>query len=126
VQSSSSKAQAALTPANYEFLGISPEDGRVVKMDVRPRRKHEMLIDGALFIEADSADLVRVEGELSKRPSIWTRRVHVIREYDRVGGVHVPVSMRSTADVLIVGASSFAMTYRYVEINGKPVSPESK
>ena len=121
VQSGSNKAQSALTPANYEFLGISPEDGRLVKMDVRPRRKHVMLVDGALFIEADSADLVRVEGELSKRPSIWTRRVHVVREYDRVEGVHVPISMRSTADVLIVGSSSFSMTYRYVEINGKPI-----
>jgi len=44
-------------------------------MDVKPRRKHVMLIDGALFIEEDSADLVRIEGELSKRPSFWTRRV---------------------------------------------------
>jgi len=39
-------------------------------------------------------------------------------------GVHVPVSMRSTADVLVVGSSSFAMTYRYTEINGKPVPGE--
>jgi hypothetical protein len=60
---------------------------------------------------------------LSQRPSIWTKRVHVVREYDRVEGVHVPVSMRSTADVLLVGTSSFSMTYRYVEINGKPVKP---
>jgi hypothetical protein len=122
VQSASNKAASALTPTNYEFLGISPEEGRLVRMDVRPRRKHVMLVDGTLFIEADSADLVRLEGELSKRPSFWTRRVHVIREYDRVGGVHVPVSMRSTADVLIVGSSSFSMTYRYTEINGKTVS----
>jgi hypothetical protein len=84
-----------------------------------------MLIDGALFIEADSADLVRLEGELSKRPSFWTRRVRVVREYNRVGGVHVPVSMSSTADVLIVGASTFSMTYRYAEINGKQI-PENK
>jgi hypothetical protein len=118
------RGQSALTRANYDFLGISPEDGRLVKMDVRPKRKHVMLIDGALFIEADSADLVRVEGELSKRPSFWTRRVRVVRAYDRVEGVHVPVSMSSTADVLIVGASTFSMTYRYVEINGKPVPAE--
>jgi hypothetical protein len=124
VQSGSNKSQSALTPANYEFLGTSPEPGRLVRMDVRPRRKHVMLIDGALFVEEDSADLVRIEGELSKRPSFWTRRVRVTREYDRVAGVHVPVSMRSTADVLIVGSSSFAMTYRYVEINGKPVPAE--
>jgi hypothetical protein len=121
----SDRAQTALTPSNYEFLGISPESDRLVKMDVRPRRKHVMLVHGAVFIEADSADLVRVEGELSQRPSIWTRRVHVIREYDRVEGVHVPVSMRSTADVLLVGSSSFTMTYRYVEINGKTVTPVS-
>lgn len=115
------RAQSALTPANYDFLDISPEGGRLVKMDVRPKRKHVMLIDGALFIEADSADLVRVEGELSKRPSFWTRRVRVVREYDRVEGIHVPVRMSSTADVLVVGASTFSMTYRYTEINGKQI-----
>ncbi len=119
---SSDRAQSALTPANYEFLGISLENDRLVKMDVKPRRKHVMLVNGALFIEAESADLVRVEGELSQRPSFWTRRVRVVREYNRVEGVHVPVSMRSTADVLLVGSSSFSMTYRYVEINGKPVT----
>jgi hypothetical protein len=113
--------QSALTPANYDFLDISPEDTRLVKMDVRPKRKNVMLVNGALFIEADSADLVRIEGELSKRPSFWTRRVRVTREYERLEGVHVPVSMSSTADVLIVGASTFSMTYRYTEINGKPV-----
>jgi hypothetical protein len=118
---SSNKSQSALTPANYEFLGISPLDANLVKVDVKPRRKHVMLVDGALVIESESADLVRVEGDLSQRPSFWTRRVHVVREYDRVGGVHVPVSMSSTADVLIVGSSSFSMTYRYSEINGKAI-----
>jgi hypothetical protein len=122
VQSVANKAQSALTPANYEFLDMSPVSNRMVRVNVKPRRSHVMLINGHLVIESDSADLVRVEGELSKRPSIWTRRVHVVREYDRVGGVHVPVSMKSTADVLIVGTSSFSMDYKYAEINGKPVS----
>jgi hypothetical protein len=119
---SANKAQSALTPANYEFLDVSPLDAHLVKVDVRPRRKHVMLVNGTLVIESDSADLVRVEGELSQRPSFWTRRVHVVREYERVGGVHVPISMKSTAEVLIVGSSTFSMTYRYSEINGKPVS----
>jgi hypothetical protein len=117
--------QSALTPANYEFLGINPEDERLIKMDVRPKRKSVMLVNGALFIAADSSDLVRIEGELSKRPSFWTRRVRVVREYERLEGVHVPVSMSSTADVLVVGASTFSMTYRYTEINGKTI-PDSK
>jgi hypothetical protein len=122
VQSSENKMQSALTPANYEFLDISPIGDRMMRVNVKPRRSHVMLINGHLVIESDSADLVRVEGELSKRPSFWTRRVHVIREYDRIGGVHVPISMTSEADVLIVGSSSFSMDYKYSEINGKPVS----
>lgn len=119
---SAEAAGAALTPANYEFLGVTVASERLVKIDVRPRRKHQMLIDGALFVASDSADLVRIEGDLAKRPSIWTRRVRIRREYERVSGVHVPVSMQSTADVLLVGTSSFAMTYRYLEINGRTIS----
>lgn len=122
VQSATNKAQSALTPANYEFLDMSPMSDRMVRVDVRPRRKHVMLIDGHLVLESDSADLVRLEGDLSQRPSFWTRHVHVVREYDRIGGVHVPISMKSTADVLIVGNSTFSMDYRYAEINGKPIS----
>lgn len=121
---SSDARQAALTHANYEFLGITEARDDLTKVDVRPRRKHVMLIDGSLFINSDSADLVRVEGELSQRPSFWTRRVHIVREYARLEGVHVPVSMRSSADVLIVGAASFSMTYRYDEINGRKVTTQ--
>jgi hypothetical protein len=80
-----------------------------------------MLLDGALFLEPESADLVRIEGVLSRRPSFWTRHVRVMREYARISGVHVPVSMRSTADVLVVGSSTFSMTYQYAEINGVSV-----
>jgi len=122
VQSATNKQQSALTPANYEFLDVSPLEPGFMRVNVKPRRSHVMLIDGHLVIESDSADLVRVEGELSKRPSFWTRRVRVVREYDRIGGVHVPIRMTSEADVLIVGKSTFAMDYKYSEINGKPIS----
>jgi hypothetical protein len=114
--------RAALTPANYEFLTPSDAPPDLLRMDVKPRRKHVMLIDGTLFLKPDSAQLVRVEGELSQRPSFWTRRVRVERQYDEIGGVHVPIAMRSTADVLLVGTSTFEMTYQYEEINGQPVT----
>ena len=121
---SGDRDQAALTAANYEFLDMSAVPINLVKIDVRPRRKHVMLVDGALFLEAESADLVRIEGELSRRPSFWTRNVKILREYARIDGVHVPVAMSSTASVLLVGASTFSMTYKYVEING--TSTESR
>jgi hypothetical protein len=113
---------ARLNAANYEFVGVTVASENLVRIDVRARRKHQMLIDGALFVDGVSADLVRMEGELSKRPSFWTRRVRIVREYSRIDGIHVPVAMQSTADVLLVGASKFSMTYHYTEINGRSVS----
>jgi hypothetical protein len=76
-----------------------------------------LLIAGSILLTEDQADLVRVEGRLVKRPSFWTRRVHVVRQYARVDGVRVPVAMESTADVLLVGRSTFSMRYEYEAIN---------
>lgn len=115
--------QAALIDANYEFLDDTLVAPDLLKVDLRPRRRHVMLVDGALFLEAPSGDLVRIEGQLSKRPSIWTRQVRIVREYRRIDGVRVPVAMRSTADVRVVGVSTFSMTYTYAEINDLPVRP---
>jgi hypothetical protein len=94
-----------------------------VKVLLHPKRKDAILIDGAILVTEDTADLVRVEGELVKRPSFWTRRVEVARRYGRVAGVRVPLEMRSTASVLIVGASTFSMTYEYETVNGIAVAP---
>jgi hypothetical protein len=120
-QTASDRDEAALTTANYDFLDVNAAPPHLVRIDLQPKRKHVMRVNGSLFLDEESADLVRIEGELSKRPSIWTRRVQIVREYGRIAGVHVPLAMRSTADVLVVGVSHFSMTYTYVEINGQPV-----
>src|SRR5215471_6064535 len=73
--------KAALTKDNYDFLGISTANDSLLKVDIRPRRKNVMLVEGSLFLKPDDAQLVRVEGDLSARPSFWTRKVHVVREY---------------------------------------------
>ncbi len=113
-------ARAALDPANYEFTPEIAEEG-LLRVGLKPRRKDAMLIEGNMFLSPDGADLVRIEGRLVKAPSFWTRQVRVVRRYARTAGVRVPVSMESTAKVLIVGTSTFAMTYRYLSINGEPV-----
>jgi hypothetical protein len=113
--------EAALTRANYDFLAPSMPDDTLPTLDVRARRKSKMLVNGTVYLDPERSDLVRVEGELADRPSFWTRRVRVVRRYDRIGGVHVPVAMESVADVRIVGASTFNMSYRYTEINGHKI-----
>jgi hypothetical protein len=115
------RAQSAMSTDNYDFVAVERTAGEP-RLDVVPRRRHEMLLRGSLFFDPQSGDLVRIEGEPSKRPSFWTRQVHIVREYQRIGGVRVPVAMRSTADVLMTGESTFAMTYEYATINGQPVA----
>ena len=112
---------AALTPVNYELRAGNAID-HLVRIELTPKRRSRMLIAGAAFVTEHDADLVRVEGTLAKRPSFWTRRVDITRCYARIHGVRVPIDMRSTAEVMLVGTSTFAMTYEYVTINEKPVT----
>src|SRR5262245_56507977 len=110
--------RAALDQSNYEFAPEIADNG-LLRVGLTPRRKETMLIEGAMFLSPEDADLVRLEGRLVKPPSFWPRQVTVIRRYGSSGGVRVPLSMESTAKVLIVGTSTFAMTYRYLSINGE-------
>jgi hypothetical protein len=113
--------QGGLTRENYSFEPPSYSRDGLLRVPIHPRRDHVTLVNGAMFLRPGSGDLVRVEGRLSKRPSFWTRQVDIVREYARIAGVRVPVSMESTAQLLIIGTSHFSMTWEYESINGMPV-----
>src|SRR5262245_35404719 len=115
--------ESAFTRENYEFLPDDTDrDGELVRIGLAPRRKSRMLIAGNAFVKRDDADLVTIQGVLSKRPSFWTRKVEVTRHYARIDGVRVPVEVQLNADVLLVGDSTFAMTYQYASINGRQIA----
>lgn len=113
--------RASLTPDNYRFRATRPIADGLAPLDVTPRRKDMLLIDGTLFVDPGDGELRRVEGRLSKTPSFWTRRVEIVRTYGRIAGVRVPVSIESVAHVLIAGLSTFSMTYDYETVNGQHV-----
>jgi hypothetical protein len=111
--------RSSLTHDNYEFAEPTPVEGGM-RVAIAPRRKDDMLLTGALVMSPEG-ELLRVEGELVKRPSFWTRSVHVVRRYGRIGGTRVPVRLDTTAQVRLAGRSTMSMTYEYVQINGRPV-----
>jgi hypothetical protein len=112
-------AKGELNTTNYDFGDGGDAETGFVRIAMHPKRQDTLLVDGNMLLTRQDADLVSVEGLLSKRPSFWTRRVDVRRQYSRIDGVRVPVSLRSTAQVLLVGASTFSMTYEYEAINGR-------
>lgn len=116
-------SRAAVTADNYNLQGSEAAEPGVVKLLVKPKRREVSLIDGAVFVTEQEADLVRVEGRLAKNPSFWTKRVDVVRRYSRLGGVRVPTRLDSVAQVRLAGASTLSMTYEYETINGVAVAP---
>jgi hypothetical protein len=113
--------RASLSFDNYIFddRGLTP-DG-LAWLVVKSRKNDMLLVDGSIYVNADDGDLIRIEGRLSKTPSFWTRRVDVVRHYQRINGVRVPVAIESVARVLIAGRSTFKMTYEYETINDRRV-----
>jgi hypothetical protein len=114
----------ALTPANYTFTIEDTTPDGLLRVGIKPKRKDDLLVDGSILLTCADGDLVRMEGSLVKRPSFWTRKVRIIRRYGRIGGVRVPITMGSTADVLFAGQSTFTMSYEYASINGAPVAAD--
>jgi hypothetical protein len=113
---------AAIEPANYVMEPGGFDPAGLVKLLLRPRRKDDLLLDGAMFLTPREGDLVRVEGRLVKSPSFWIRKVDVVRHYRRVQGLRLPVMVESTAQVRFIGPASFRMTYRYTEVDRRPIS----
>ena len=116
-------ARAALSLDNYE-MRLEPEDVTgdglaTARLLLVPRRADILLVRGSVLVTDPEADLLEVRGRLSKSPSWWTTRVDVVRTYERVAGVRVPVEMSSTAQVRIAGRSQFRMTSAFEQVNGR-------
>jgi hypothetical protein len=115
--------RGALTHENYTFEDRGAEPTGLAWIGVTPRRKDVLLVNGSIFLRPDDGDLVRVEGALSRTPSFWTRKVEIVRRYDRVGGVRVPVRLETVASIRMAGTATFTMSYQYHSINGTDVPP---
>jgi hypothetical protein len=115
-------AHGSLSVANYNFEVEDWTSDGLLRVAIHPKRKDSLLMEGSIFLTGEAADLVRMEGLLVKRPSFWTRKVQIVRNYGRIHGVRVPMTMGSTADILFAGQSTFTMDYEYESINDVPVT----
>jgi hypothetical protein len=113
--------QIALSPANYTFEPETVDADGLAIVSITPRRKERALIDGRIFLTAGDGELRRVEGRLARTPSFWVSRVNVVRTYERINGVLMPVSLETTAQLRLFGSSSLRMTYHYSQLDDRPV-----
>jgi hypothetical protein len=114
-------SQSSLALANYTFQANGVDAEGLANVLLSPRRKERVLVSGTMFLNPSGGDLVRLEGRLTKSPSFWIKNVDIVRRYERINGVVVPVALETRAQVRFHGDAKLRMTYVYTEIDGRPV-----
>ena len=114
-------SRSSLGRANYTFQSRGIDESGLAHVILSPRRKERILVAGAMFLQPKDGPLVRLQGQLSKSPSFWIKNVDIVRSYDRIEGVVVPIALDSTAQVRFLGQEHFTSTYVYSEIDGRTI-----
>ena len=112
---------ASVTPANYIFEDGGARPDGLAALNIKPRRKDVLLVDGAIFLRPGDGELLKMEGDLAKAPSFWTRHVRIVRHFQRFAGVRMPVSLDAAANVRWFGESTFRAVYEYETVNAERV-----
>jgi hypothetical protein len=115
-------ASTDLTPENYDFRLIreEPLDGqRCYVLEMSPKRKTKTLLRGHIWVDANTYQLRRTEGEPGKAPSWWLRDSRIVLTYGDVRGMWLQTSSESTANVRFVGPHTMVsrdVEYKFSEL----------
>jgi hypothetical protein len=105
----------AITPTNYKFhyAGSFLKDKTPVYVfKVTPRKKHEGLIRGEIWIDSATGFAVHQAGRFVKRPSVFIRRIDVSRDTNITDGVPTSRVTRLTLRTRLVGLVQLTVTER--------------
>lgn len=113
-----------ISPCNYEFRYAGPgsAEGRACHtFDIKPRCRNKFLIEGRIWVDAEDAAIIRVEG----RPvasSFWLRNLRVVLQYEKVGPFWLISSSEHQGDVRLFGSARLIMKYENYVINRQLVA----
>jgi hypothetical protein len=99
-------ATTEFSPDNYDFRFILDEylgGRRCYLLALLPKRQDSNLLKGKIWVDAGTYLPRHIEGEPSKTPSWWLRRLHIELSYGDVGGMWLQTALEATATVRILG-----------------------
>jgi hypothetical protein len=105
----------AVTPANYRFRyagSVGSEGNLIYAFQIAPRKKRDGLIQGVLWIDAETGAAVRQSGYLVKKPSIFVKRVDVTRETSLRNGVAESRVTHLAVETRLVGRAELTIHER--------------
>jgi outer membrane lipoprotein-sorting protein len=123
------REQSWITSANYEMQlkpgGAQLLDGRsCYALAIVPRRKATNLIAGTLWVDAKDGEIVRLEGDATESPSIFTGPAHVMREYASVNSFGMATQARAVSDSFLLGRTTVTIEYRDYQMQLAPAQGE--
>jgi hypothetical protein len=102
----------AITPANYKFHykgAVESGDTVTYVFLITPRKKREGLIKGELWLDGETGVAVRESGYLVKGPSIFVKRVRIVREKILRAGLAEEQVTHLSVDLRLVGRAELTI-----------------
>jgi Outer membrane lipoprotein-sorting protein len=102
----------SITPANYEFqlTGSDVVDGRpTYVLQLTPKGKNKYLVEGKIWVDAADYSIVQIEGRPAHNLSFWTRSVHFVYKYQKVGPFWLASRSHSVNDIRFFGPSELTI-----------------
>jgi len=98
--------QSEITAENYDFTlqgheSLAGLDCYV--LELKPKRNDKMLMKGKVWVTTSNFDLVRLEGFTAKSPSIWIKKIYLVRQFQDINGLWLPKQEDWTVDVRLYG-----------------------
>lgn len=108
---------SAIIRANYDFRLAGEETLNGVHcyvLELHPKRKDASLVNGKVWVDAETYLQRKIEGELVKSPSWMVKDVKLTVLLGEMNGVWTQVSTNATADVRLVG--KYTLSGRAVDL----------
>lgn len=104
---------------NYDFRPLNSEvvNGRTAHVfELRPKSKKKFLLRGRVWVDAEDAAIVRIEGAPASC-GFWVRNVRMVLEYRKVDGFWMISSNQTRADVRFFGPAHLSVEYSGYLVN---------
>lgn len=108
-----------ITSANYtmQFVREEQRAGRdCFILKLTPKRKSPYLINGQVWIDTHTYDIVHIEGRPSAMPSIWVGYPMIRRDYQQLDGFSLAREARSESKNFFFGTTVLKIDYENYQI----------
>ena len=118
---------------SFDFLDDDALNGQpCYRLKITPKHERKDLLKATLWVDKDSYQIVRLEGDPVKSPSFWVKDVHLVLEFADVAGMWLQTETNAMARLRFGGEykiTSHDVDYdvaHAVAVNASPAAPHRR